>query len=856
MENVSIFNLNGEPIEYYYQWDSGQKIVLSGIDIDLLTDVHFGHIDSEKAFVVTPVVNDGKIIASVPNQLLQAPKPIVVYLYNKDKDDGNNTIYSARITVIPRPKPDDYVYTETEVFTFASFDGRIKEVENTAAKIDSFDGRITTIEDTAFKNVADKIYHAFTTTGSIVTCEPPEGYPLEVEWKTKNLATTDILVGASGITENDGVFSGFAHDFYIATRNGGLVAGEFEEGQQYVFSVYVKKDLEDSSPYLRIRYTDGTATNNIITAIDDFERVSVMSTSGKTVASVSFDYSGSNPTLHIKDIQIEKGATATAYEPYAETATITRCGKNLFDFTQAPYRVTYVNASGNSNTRWGFAVYLPAGTYTLHAEEITPSKNEYFLYGTVMNADGTYQEGCALRSGPNNHTRTVTLEAGDSILLYDGNGGSLQQAIDSFAKFNIQCEAGSVITAFEPYAGETFAPGDTVPALPGVNTIFADAGILTVNGRNYREIPGMRFDNGGEVFNDYSNIASGDYAHAEGTQTKATNVRTHAEGYLTEASGDTSHAEGSKTKATNTCAHSEGFTTSATGVGSHAEGGNTVASGDYSHTEGQGTKASGRQSHAEGQNTTASGDFSHAQGYGTVASGSRAHAEGHCTIANGNWQHAQGKFNEPDTLDSDGKGEYVRIVGNGEGDAKRSNAETLDWHGNHWVAGKNTAKDFVLDGVTGPLGSLSGMGTVLGNDIIVLNPDKAGTIILQENTYYQILGTNTNKTLTMYNSNNEVTKTMNFRVLTIYCGSMTDSAKYGISQNMPTANLMAIGNDTGLSALSGAEVYCTGFRKNWPDSDKLNEVFRAEVSYPAGSWIIMQTKSTSNPQITTTSSIV
>ena len=164
-------------------------------------------------------------------------------------------------------------------------------------------------------------------------------------------------------------------------------------------------------------------------------------------------------------------------------STVKRCGKNLFDFTQRPYQVTYVNASGSSYPRWGFAIYLPAGTYTLHAEEITPSKNEYFLYGTVMNADGTYQEGCALRSGPNNHTRTVTLASGDSILLYDGNGGLLQQAIDLFAKFNIQCETGTTATAYAPYRGETFAPGEVVPALAGVNTLWAESGQITVTGR-------------------------------------------------------------------------------------------------------------------------------------------------------------------------------------------------------------------------------------------------------------------------------------------------------------------------------------------------------------------------------------
>lgn len=80
-------------------------------------------------------------------------------------------------------------------------------------------------------------------------------------------------------------------------------------------------------------------------------------------------------------------------------------------------------------------------------------------------------------------------------------------------------------------------------------------------------------------------------------------------------------------------------------------------------------EASGNGSHAEGDNTTASGDFSHAEGYGSKASSQ--------------FQHVQGKYNIEDKARK-----YAHIVGNGAGDAKRSNAHTLDWQGNAWYSGK------------------------------------------------------------------------------------------------------------------------------------------------------------------------
>ena len=120
----------------------------------------------------------------------------------------------------------------------------------------------------------------------------------------------------------------------------------------------------------------------------------------------------------------------------------------------------------------------------------------------------------------------------------------------------------------------------------------------------------------------------------------------------------------------------------ASGISSHAEGQHTKASGDYSHAEGGFTEALGDYSHAEGQFTVASGDSSHVEGNSACASGTNSHAEGENTTASSINQHVQGKYNIEDT-----ENKYAHIVGNGETDATRSNAHTLDWEGNAWYAG-------------------------------------------------------------------------------------------------------------------------------------------------------------------------
>lgn len=132
-------------------------------------------------------------------------------------------------------------------------------------------------------------------------------------------------------------------------------------------------------------------------------------------------------------------------------------------------------------------------------------------------------------------------------------------------------------------------------------------------------------------------------------------------------------------------AFAEGYQTKASGRYSHAEGYQTTASNYYSHAEGYETTASGECSHAEGNWTTASGVYSHAEGYDTIASGDYSHVEGGGTTASGDFSHVQGRFNIEDA-----ENKYAHIVGNGKysyDGSLNSNAHTLDWEGNAWFQG-------------------------------------------------------------------------------------------------------------------------------------------------------------------------
>ena len=119
------------------------------------------------------------------------------------------------------------------------------------------------------------------------------------------------------------------------------------------------------------------------------------------------------------------------------------------------------------------------------------------------------------------------------------------------------------------------------------------------------------------------------------------------------------------------------------GLRSVAVGNNAAATGNYSG--------------AIGNYTVAGGNGAVAVGNKSEASGNNSFASGEQTIANHRSQVAFGEYNvqDPNTTYT-GRGTYAEIVGNGTSNSARSNARTLDWNGNEWLAGTLTLGNTTL----------------------------------------------------------------------------------------------------------------------------------------------------------------
>ena len=124
------------------QWDLNRKVIVTGYEG--VAEVHFASPgDDHGAYVVKLV--DGQ--AEIPNILLTMAGTINVYVYPADR-----TVFATALWVMAREKPDDYVYTETEVLDWRTLDEKIGDLAEltTTAK----ENLVAAINEAATKGMA------------------------------------------------------------------------------------------------------------------------------------------------------------------------------------------------------------------------------------------------------------------------------------------------------------------------------------------------------------------------------------------------------------------------------------------------------------------------------------------------------------------------------------------------------------------------------------------------------------------------------------------------------------------------------------------------------------------------------
>lgn len=113
-------------LDFLYQWDVNRYVILN--DIEAGTALHFTNSDLDNAFVMASEEKDEKVVCDIPNQILTYNKDVLIFVY-----DGDKTIFSRKIHLIARAKPDDYIYEETELLNISKLSKEIQELRDSMA---------------------------------------------------------------------------------------------------------------------------------------------------------------------------------------------------------------------------------------------------------------------------------------------------------------------------------------------------------------------------------------------------------------------------------------------------------------------------------------------------------------------------------------------------------------------------------------------------------------------------------------------------------------------------------------------------------------------------------------------------
>lgn len=210
---MGIINVIGGDL---YQWDTGRSVEVTPWQNFTIDEVHFMNPNGDNALVVEPVIENNAVIAKIPNILLQAAINIRVFVV-MHTDGGERTISDCTFGVIARQKPEDYIYTETEVLNYSNLNRRLSVLEG--------EGLSNAISDYLDKHPID--YNVKTSDGTIISQNAD--YAEVGEWVDGNpdsedrigyfvavdTGTSDITIGKAtstsdvrGVTVSTPAFSG------------------------------------------------------------------------------------------------------------------------------------------------------------------------------------------------------------------------------------------------------------------------------------------------------------------------------------------------------------------------------------------------------------------------------------------------------------------------------------------------------------------------------------------------------------------------------------------------------------------------------------------------------------------------
>lgn len=130
MLEVNFTNYDTYSADTLTQWDTNQKLKISGLNLSVVPTLLFTNRLSITAEPIPATMENGAIICDIPNGLLTEAYPIIVYI-RVTQLGVTNTVGKIKIAVIPAKKPDDYTFIDNiQLVTYSDIQAQIEDLSS------------------------------------------------------------------------------------------------------------------------------------------------------------------------------------------------------------------------------------------------------------------------------------------------------------------------------------------------------------------------------------------------------------------------------------------------------------------------------------------------------------------------------------------------------------------------------------------------------------------------------------------------------------------------------------------------------------------------------------------------------
>lgn len=251
---MSLFTL-ADGRRSFYQWDVDRQLIVHD---EACTEVHFFNGSDNRCPVCTVKTQDGLRLVDVPNILLQDTRSITAFAFVDESVTGGYTRRAVVFPVRARPKPDDYVYTETEILNYTTLKEELDRLKKNVFDVTAKPGqmiRVKSVDENGKPTAWEAVPWGWEETGMVElpvsgfwiaeTLDNPSGFVVT--------APLGLEIGKTYIVNWDGVeYSVVGKD--LLEISDGLAAGVLL-GNQYIFT----GENEPGEPFIILAIDDPEA---------------------------------------------------------------------------------------------------------------------------------------------------------------------------------------------------------------------------------------------------------------------------------------------------------------------------------------------------------------------------------------------------------------------------------------------------------------------------------------------------------------------------------------------------------------------------------------------------------------------